>query len=607
MPASTVAILTLATLLASEGNSPPTSSPVLSPPVKVNLQTSPVTDRSVSSVLDVSPPEMWVALASEPVTTTLNRQDIAELRQLIADTTGESLGKGDRIQALDYSITLINALIVILCMFPLATVLLFFIVRRLIVKDFVGEVKKQLNKMGELENYLDNYSQRAHELVENLQKEVNQHKHKLNEDFQAVANRAELARRYIEQMESVKTQFLMHLQVMVSEAQSEKEKIFQEIHKIKPSLMLDSGVGIQLAAQTLTKEATPPPQVNSVSAVPLSPENSNPAITAQDYLKQGEIFQREQRYPEAIAACQKALQLQPNFYEAWFALGCLYNLVQCYPEALAAYDKAIEINPQKYETWYNRGNTLGRLHRYQEAIASFDQGIALNPERYEVWYNRGSILRKLERYREAIACYDKAIELNPNRGESWYNRGNALATIGDYEEAVRSYDQALEIDAHKPEAWFNRGTALEHLQRYQEALVCLDKVLELGEKDTEVLYKRGTILEKLACYEDAIAAYDQALMLQPNHAKAWSGKGVAFEGLKRYEEALLAYTKSLEIQPNNPEIWRSKGGVLAELQRYKEAVISFGTALRVQDHVLPHSEGSDNESEANSLPSSIKN
>ena len=38
--------------------------------------------------------------------------------------------------------------------------------------------------------------------------------------------------------------------------------------------------------------------------------------------------------------------------------------------AIASFDKALEIKPDSYEAWYNRGNALGNLGRLKEAIAS---------------------------------------------------------------------------------------------------------------------------------------------------------------------------------------------------------------------------------------------
>jgi len=54
--------------------------------------------------------------------------------------------------------------------------------------------------------------------------------------------------------------------------------------------------------------------------------------------------------------------------------------LQRYEEALASYDKAIEIKPDNYYAWQNRGSALGYLQRYEEAIASYKKVIEIKPD-----------------------------------------------------------------------------------------------------------------------------------------------------------------------------------------------------------------------------------
>ena len=56
-----------------------------------------------------------------------------------------------------------------------------------------------------------------------------------------------------------------------------------------------------------------------------------------------------------------------------------------YKEAIAAYEKAIEIEPNYYQTWYNKGIALSDLVRYEEAIYAFDQALEIKPEFHEAW------------------------------------------------------------------------------------------------------------------------------------------------------------------------------------------------------------------------------
>ena len=60
-----------------------------------------------------------------------------------------------------------------------------------------------------------------------------------------------------------------------------------------------------------------------------------------------------------------------------------------YEEAIKEYNQAIELNPNFAEAYNNRGNAKHELRRYEEAIKDYDQAIELNPNFAEAHNNRG--------------------------------------------------------------------------------------------------------------------------------------------------------------------------------------------------------------------------
>ena len=55
------------------------------------------------------------------------------------------------------------------------------------------------------------------------------------------------------------------------------------------------------------------------------------------------------------------------------------NLEQ-YEQAIAAFDKAIEIKPDYYEAWYFRSVVLIKLRRFKEGNASIMKSLEINPD-----------------------------------------------------------------------------------------------------------------------------------------------------------------------------------------------------------------------------------
>ena len=190
----------------------------------------------------------------------------------------------------------------------------------------------------------------------------------------------------------------------------------------------------------------------------------------------------------------------------------LYRLER-YEDAIASYDKALEVKPDNHEAWYNRGVALSALGRNDDAITSYDKALEVKPDKHEAWNNRGVALSALGRNDDAITSYDKALEVKPDYYRAWDNRGDALMHLERYEEAIAGYNQAIEINPEYPFPWQSRGFALMQLRQLDVAHESFDQAILLKPDDDRAYY------DKACCYglqnqiDSAIATLQQAITL----------------------------------------------------------------------------------------------
>ncbi|MBD2430490.1 tetratricopeptide repeat protein [Fischerella sp. FACHB-380] len=231
---------------------------------------------------------------------------------------------------------------------------------------------------------------------------------------------------------------------------------------------------------------------SGVFEVPTTPElveqESTRLILSGDY---GEYLKLTQEQKiEKVLEFQDLLaekhQTEDGRASLLFELGNLLVSAKEYEAAIASYDKAVEIKPDYQEAWFMRGIALFQLGRYEEAIASYDKAVEIKPDYQEAWYIRGIALFQLGRYEEAIASYDKAVEIKPDYQEAWYIRGIALRQLGRYEEAIASYDKALEIKPDYHQAWYNKACCYALQVNIEQAIENLQKAIILNPECREM-------------------------------------------------------------------------------------------------------------------------
>ena len=78
-------------------------------------------------------------------------------------------------------------------------------------------------------------------------------------------------------------------------------------------------------------------------------------------------------------------------------LGVVCKALGHYDEAIGHYNKAIEIKPDYAEAYYNLGNLLKDTKKYDEAITSYNQSIEFNSANFQAYINLGSIFNELDK------------------------------------------------------------------------------------------------------------------------------------------------------------------------------------------------------------------
>lgn len=257
-----------------------------------------------------------------------------------------------------------------------------------------------------------------------------------------------------------------------------------------------------------------------------------------------------QQYDEAVASCDQAIALTPDYADAYYNRGIALFCLNRLQEAIASFDRALALKPGFADAYYNCGIAQHKLGLLEEAIVSYDHAILFKPDYVEAFYNRGNVLLALGRHEQAIESYDGAITIKPEYAEALNNRGNALVALQRFDEAIASYDIAIQLNMNYAEAFFNRGNALRHLNRLDQAITNYDCAIVFKPDYVDAYTNRGNVLLSMKRFAEAAASYEQAIALDAGHADTYCNRGNALYELGELEQALADYHKALEIDPD---------------------------------------------------------
>jgi len=229
-------------------------------------------------------------------------------------------------------------------------------------------------------------------------------------------------------------------------------------------------------------------------------------MTAYGYAAPNEVV------PQAKAAAQRALQLDPDLAEAHAAYAKLladYDWNRL--EAEREYKSAIELNPNVALTHYQYGFAcLVPLGRFDEAINELKKALELEPLSVPAAGCLAGAYGFARRNDLAVQAGREAVSLEPNHPTARMYLGFAYDASGMYTDAISLCQNTLSSDPDNQDCLQIVGYAYAKMGRRREAEEIIRKFESLARTQYAVAYRPAVIHALLGDKDQAFAGLEKA-------------------------------------------------------------------------------------------------
>lgn len=198
-----------------------------------------------------------------------------------------------------------------------------------------------------------------------------------------------------------------------------------------------------------------------------------------------------------------------------------------FARALPYFEKAVEIDPNYAEAWYQAGFCYGMLGRHNDSLKASRRAAQLRPDWAEAHLNIGASSFALGQFKDAVDAYRQAVKLDENNAEAQYALGLSLGKLGRTEEEILAYKRSLAIKPYSPNVMEQLGLAYFKLKRYAEAAAVFDQ-LKIYRPDARIYNYLGESYFEIEKYQESIEAFNNALSFNPNFEQARFNLGRAY-------------------------------------------------------------------------------
>ncbi len=273
--------------------------------------------------------------------------------------------------------------------------------------------------------------------------------------------------------------------------------------------------------------------------------------TARERYAAGTEAEQQGEYITAVQRYREALDLNPNFSDAWHGLARSFFRLAEYEQALQAVREARRRARLNTEIAALEGDILLLLGRIQDAADAYNRILATEPNNLAARIGLAELAVAEGRTVSAMDTYRTVLNLAPENRPAIL----ALAVLHDErgDRAAAERYLALALEFHSRDPFVHELVARYYLRagRYNLARVHAQTAVALNERFPTGwdLLARTELAD--GDYEAAEAAADRMIGVVPDSALAFYLLGLAYERQNRFTEAIDAFDRALRITPDD--------------------------------------------------------
>ncbi len=288
-----------------------------------------------------------------------------------------------------------------------------------------------------------------------------------------------------------------------------------------------------------------------------------------------------------------AIQLNPENYKAYNALGVMELRAGNYDEARKNIEKALELAPNYAVAIDNLGTVYLAEGDTQKAEYCFKKAVSVNPNSSAAYYHLAQLEFANGNYAKCLTYINKCLAWKGYSSYAYNLRGDAYKQQGNEAAAIAAYKKAIEITPENLAPYANLASIYETRRDFELALDSYKTILSIAPDSEQTQLKIADMYLEMGKYNEAVAYYEKIRQsLKPEAVKGLASayyalamstaSKSAFSTDSKLLEASAYLDKAIKENPNDLELYLAKAKLSALMNCPKDSCASLNNILSRQ-------------------------
>jgi len=319
---------------------------------------------------------------------------------------------------------------------------------------------------------------------------------------------------------------------------------------------------------------------------------------ANDFFQKGLASYQKKGFEEAITQFDESLLIKPDAPDTWYYHGLAYAASAAPQNAILSLTRAIQLRPDYSEAFFEKAQVHYQLTQYSQAAIDYHQARILVPTYYLAVVGEGHALFQQKLFDKAIPMYE-TIKLNEKKigqnfsdslfADVYDHLGLCYYETGLFTKALDEFGRAIDRKNTFSDAYFHRGKAQEANKSPRKAIADYRKAVALDDENPLKYFTLANAFQNDENYDEAIKIYEFSIQYDPKNqccqADSYLNRGDCYYVKNKFDLAIQDYLEAFKLDENTQKAISFRNIGFAYLFQKKPQ-----EALQFLDKVTPESE-----------------
>lgn len=308
-----------------------------------------------------------------------------------------------------------------------------------------------------------------------------------------------------------------------------------------------------------------------------------PAQNARDFYKTGEEFFENKNYTDAIEHFTKALNIEPDYEDAYLMRAKAYEKTGEMEDALSDYERLTVLDPRAEEPFYHAARLLNQLERYEEAIEYADKAIEKGRKYIEAYHEKIKAYDAMGKYEIALVTAEAALA-EKREAINYYYYGYISMKLNKNVEAELALEDAIRKDDEYQPTFITMAYVKLNLDKKEEALHIANRAVALSDENVDAYFARAEVYRQKLEFPKAIDDLSRITMLDANNEEAYFTRALCYQDFNQHLNAITDFTKVLTLNPENFDALFKRAASYEQIQDYEKAIADYDKIIEITEY-----------------------